>query len=391
MLANLRIYFQEILRLLLVIPFAIIYSSLIGLWKTLKKPNSYFIGFGPLPINLNHALAVRSVNGRAESFVTHMYSIGGDVDVKLFSKSRLTNFVIRFLCIPYFFSITRYTHVFFYFDGGALGNGSFFLWRLEALLHKLAGVKTIVSAYGSDVHSTRIMTNLSLKHGYSLDYPNQWLRNHTIESRIKYWCRKADYVLAGADWVDYLPRWDRLVSSHFTLNVRSVLNVELKDNVSTLHILHAPNHRHLKGSDAIEFAVNNLIEEGLDIELTLLSGVPNTRVLEEIARHDLVIDQLIIGWYAQFALEAIANGVPTICYLSENYLELYKDIFASKGQEIPFISATQENLTDVLRFCYFNRDSLSDLREKGRSFASALHSLEAIGNLFEEIVSSIPN
>ena len=368
-----------------------IYSSLIGLRNTLKKPRSYFIGFGPLPINLNHALAVRRVNGQAESFATHTYSIGGDIDVKLFLKSRLNNFMIRFFCVPYFFSITRYTHVFFYFDGGALGNGSLFLWRLEAFLYKLARVKTILSAYGSDVHSTRIMANSSLKNGYSLDYPNHWLRNQTIESRIKYWCRRADYVLAGCDWVDYLPRWDRLVSSHFTLDVKSDLNIEPKDHASTLRILHAPNHRNLKGSDAIEFAVATLIKEGLDIELTLLSGVPNTIILEEIARHDLVIDQLIIGWYAQFALEAIANGVPTICYLSENYLELYEDIFASKGQEIPFISANQGNLIDVLRFYYFNRDSLSDLSEKGRSFASAFHSLEAIGKLFEEIISSIPD
>ena len=362
------------------------YSIFMRFRKLIFQPRQYFLGFGPLPINLNHAPAVRRIGGRAESFATHLYSIGGQVDVKIFSKSKFINFLIRFFCIPYFFSITRYTHVFFYFDGGALGNGTLFLWRIEALLYRLAGVKTILSAYGSDVHTTNFMRNLGLKNGYTLDYPNQWRRNKTIEARINYWCKAADFVLAGCDWVDYLPRWDKLVSSHFTLDVPKTLSTEKVQKSSPFRILHAPNHRNLKGSDAIERAIKTLIDEGMEIELTLLTGVSNTKVLEEINKHDIVIDQLIIGWYAQFALESIAHGVPTICFISESYLKLYSDQFAAKGMVVPFISADLNSVTDVIRFCCNNRDSLSGRKEDGRAFAEAFHSFEAIGQMFEEII-----
>jgi hypothetical protein len=390
LLTTTRIYCQEIVRLVVIIPFVVIYSCFIWARRRLQNPKQYFLGFGPLPINLNHAPAVRRVNGRAESFSTQLYSIGGQVDVKLFSNSRTINFISRFLCIPFFFSITRYTHVFFYFDGGALGNGTLFLWKLEAFLYRLAGVKTIVSAYGSDVQSTKLMTNLKLKNAVSLDYPNQWRRNSRVEARIKYWCKSADFVLGSCDLVDYLPHWDKLVSSYCAVETSPIKELNQTRNSLPFRILHAPNHRNLKGSDEIERAVETLIREGLNIELSLLSGVLNSAVLEQIPMHDLVVDQLVIGWYAQFALEAISKGVPTICYTSERYRELYEGQFIAQGHTLPFISATQSNITEVLRDCYFNRESMATLKEQGRSFAVAFHSFETIGKLFNEIVLSIP-
>ena len=86
-------------------------------------------------------------------------------------------------------------------------------------------------------------------------------------------------------------------------------------NGKKFRILHAPNHRNIKGSQFVIDAVTKLQKEGEEIELKLLEKVSNGKVLEEIERADLVIDQLVIGWYAMFTLESLSLGTPVICYL----------------------------------------------------------------------------
>lgn len=375
--------------MIFIIPVLIVLSLTNLLLRSLFPRKTYFVGFGPLPINLNHAPAVRRIGGRAESFAIHTYSIGGEIDIRLFTGRKVFDFLIRFFCIPFIFSVFRYTHVVFYFDGGALGNGTLFIWRLEGFLYRLAGVKTILTAYGSDVHSTEKMINLELKHGYSLDYPDQWRRNSTINARIKYWAKNADFILAGCDWVDYLPRWDKLALSHFAIDIDMSSEPPNRQTERTFRILHAPNHPNLKGTESIKQAVETLKSEGLNLDLTLLSGVSNATVLEQIAMHELVIDQLVIGWYAQFAIEALAQGIPTVCHISQPYESLYAPIFQSSSLGLPFIQANTTNIEDVIRSCYINRNSLGELSHQGRLFINAFHSYEAIGKLFEEIIQEI--
>jgi hypothetical protein len=344
-----------------------------------------------VPIGLNHAIAARAVGLRAESYSTHVYSLGGAIDVRVFSSSRTLNFLSRFFYLPFIVAIFRYSHLVFYFDGGPFGHGSIFSWRLESIMLRLAGVKSIVTAYGSDVHSTRIMNNLALKNGYNLDYPKQWRRNSKIESRIEYWCKNADFVIAGCDWVDYLPYWDHLVPSHFTIDIGShVVHHRVGESV-TLRVLHAPNHKNLKGTDVIERAVSTLREEGFNIELTLLTGVTHTQILSEFAFHDLVIDQLIIGWYGQFSIEALANGVPTVCFIADEYKSLYSVALASENFQLPFIEANVLTLENVLRDCCLKKFDLKKISRDGRVFVEKYHSLQSIGDMFRLAIKTIDN
>jgi hypothetical protein len=384
-----RTFLIEVLRLMMVIPLLFPVSLARRFVVKTFRRDVVFLGFGPVPINLKHAQAVRHVGGLGESFSTHTYSIGGDIDVKLFSTNRVVNFLFRFFCVPYIFSIFRYTHLVFYFDGGPLGHGSIFTWRLESILLKSAGVKSIVTAYGSDVHSTRLIRNLELKHGYNCDYPNQWRRNRQIESKIDFWSRNGDFILAGCDWVEYLPRWDRLVPSHFTIDSVAKSPTVYKSKSGAFRVLHAPNHKNIKGSKVVEEAVSTLRSQGIDIELTLLSGVPHDRIMSELGNHDLVIDQLFIGWYAQFAIEALACGIPTICYISQEYKSLYTNIHPTGVFELPFIEANASNLADILRNCYFARDELQAISKRSKLFVDSFHSYGHIGSMFIDIAKKL--
>ena len=62
-------------------------------------------------------------------------------------------------------------------------------------------------------------------------------------------------------------------------------------------------------------------------------------MLKEINNADLIVDQLIIGWYAMFAIESMALEKPVICYLREDLaIFIHKKILICEN--LPLINAT---------------------------------------------------
>lgn len=86
-------------------------------------------------------------------------------------------------------------------------------------------------------------------------------------------------------------------------------------------VIHAPSHRGVKGTRYIMEAVARLKAEGVNFEFTLVEGLSNAqaRALSETA--DLLVDQLLTGWYGAVAVEMMALGKPVVCYLREDDLK----------------------------------------------------------------------
>jgi len=82
----------------------------------------------------------------------------------------------------------------------------------------------------------------------------------------------------------------------------------------TVRILHAPSKPEFKGSEEIARAVAELREEGLPLELVLLTGQPNGEVLREIRRCDFVVDEAYSDTpLAGFGVEAgLAGRLPVV-------------------------------------------------------------------------------
>jgi glycosyltransferase involved in cell wall biosynthesis len=80
-----------------------------------------------------------------------------------------------------------------------------------------------------------------------------------------------------------------------------------------VRILHSPSHPEIKGSDAIRAMIERLRAKGHSIDFIELRGVPNARVMEELAACDFVIDQLYSDTpMAGFAMEAAMFGKPAV-------------------------------------------------------------------------------
>ena len=151
-------------------------------------------------------------------------------------------------------------------------------------------------------------------------------------------------------------------------------------------IVHAPNHKGFKGTEFVVDAVRSLKNEGLNVELRLLEGVQNTevrRILFEEA--DILVEQLIYTGHGLNGLEGMASGLPTVSNLEdEGYVLPFRRW--SYFNECPLVSATPENLTEVLRKLVERPELRRKLGEAGRAYVEKYHGLDSAQYLFSNVL-----
>lgn len=385
---------------LLILPFEpIIFIGLLILACIARlKPKAIDIGLGPLPLinNIYHKKVFEKCGYSAETFVNQVWHITSDFDVRgdehpihkipVFGP-RLNTLRLTVWC---FF---RYRCLLIYFNGGALGvTNTFLLWRLEPFLLNVAGVKTIVLGYGGDVQVMSRSPNLNFKDAMSKDYPRHCKNHQRIAGKIDLWTEHGSHVVGGCEWVDYMHHWDSLMISHFSIDVDDWLPdaKENSVNTGTFKVFHAPNHRNIKGTAHIVNAVEALKAEGLDMELVLAEKRPNHEIRALIKESDVIVDQLIIGWYAMFAIEAMALEKPVICYLRDDLKNLYRTAgLYDVDESIPLINANPQTIKDTLQSLYEERDKLPKIGRSGREYVIKHHSVDAIADVFGTILADI--
>jgi glycosyltransferase involved in cell wall biosynthesis len=353
------------------------------------------IGLGPEPLinNIYHKKALQKYGYTAQTFVNDVYYITHEFDVR--ADRWIKNENLRRLVLPVFlfvYSIFKYQCLYIYFNGGALGLGSLFLWRVEPFLYKISNTKIVVMPYGSDVQDTTRSNNLMFKDALNHDYPHQRLRRPRISGQIDLWTKWADHVISGCEWVDYMYYWDTLMIAHFSIEIEPEPPPAISysgQNKKTLRILHAPNHQAIKGTRYIVKAVNELREEGFDIELLTLQRVPNSQIRDLIASVDIVVDQLVVGWYAMFAIEAMAAGKSVLCYLREDLKQLYLFAGLLEPDEIPIINCSFATVKEQIRELALHPERLVEIGQKSRNYVIKHHSVTAVGKVFDQINRSI--
>ena len=119
-----------------------------------------------------------------------------------------------------------------------------------------------------------------------------------------------------------------------------------------MRILHAPSDESIKGSRFILEAIERL-KTRWDIELILVKKLPYEEALKRYASADLVIDQLLAGWYGGFAVEMMAMGKPVACYIRKSDLahvpEAMRRALPLLNVSIPTLEADLEALLMRLR------------------------------------------
>ena len=378
-------YFFEILSL----PFLIVFS-VISRYRT--RPIDVGLGPEPLINNIYHKMSLLRSGYSAETFVTHVYFITEEFDVRYDRYAQNGTIVRRALyhflgpMIVFTHAIFRYQSLYLYFNGGCLYNTRF-LWRLEPRLYHLARVRTIVMPYGGDVQDLTRCPNLVFRHTMSVSYPGYRLVRRRVTEKIDLWTCLADHVISGCDWVDYMYHWDTLTLGHFSIDTdRWQPQTETQSRTDgVIRILHAPNHREIKGSRFFIQAVEELQAEGLPIELQILERVPNHVIRKAIEDADIVADQLIIGWYAMFALEAMSLEKPVLCNIRADLEDLYITTGLLEEDELPFIRCTPITIKEVIRNLVEHHEQIPEIGRRSRSFVERHHSTRHVGEVFDGI------
>ena len=135
--------------------------------------------------------------------------------------------------------------------------------------------------------------------------------------------------------------------------------------------MHMPTDRSVKGTVFFIEAIETLRARGHDVSLTLVENRTNADALAILTEHDVLLDQLRVGWYGAVAVEAMARGKPVIAHVNAMDKSLTPSAFAS---DIPIIEATPETVVDALhRLVMMPRTALRGLGLRSRAFAEKWH------------------
>jgi glycosyltransferase involved in cell wall biosynthesis len=126
------------------------------------------------------------------------------------------------------------------------------------------------------------------------------------------------------------------------------------------HLVHAPSHRLVKGTRFLLEAVERLTSEGIKFHFTLVAGLSNAEAKRIYESADILVDQLLAGWYGGLAVELMALGKPVICYLRESDMHYLP---SGMYEETPIIKAAPDSIYTVLKEWLTVRKS--ELRERG--------------------------
>lgn len=103
---------------------------------------------------------------------------------------------------------------------------------------------------------------------------------------------------------------------------------------------------------------------------------------------DILVEQIIGTRHSLSVLEGMAAGIPTISNLEDETYTLPMRRWSFLN-ECPLVSATPENITDVLRKLITNPELRSDLGRAGREYVEKYHGLDSAQYLFENVFDYI--
>lgn len=125
-----------------------------------------------------------------------------------------------------------------------------------------------------------------------------------------------------------------------------------------ISIIHAPTDRIIKGTDYIVKAINQVKRKYGDvIEFTMIENMSHQDAIKAYNDADVVIDQLMIGWYGGFAVEVMKMGKPVMCFMRDEDFQ-YVDSKMARDCKETIINIKPDNIYD--KICEFieNRNLL---------------------------------
>lgn len=144
-----------------------------------------------------------------------------------------------------------------------------------------------------------------------------------------------------------------------------------------INLLHVPNHPHFKGTRYLTEAVDR-ISATANVQFTFASGISNSEVMQLMREADIVIDQLIGGYFGVTTLEAMALGKPVIVYIGD-----WDRVVNSA--ECPIINANPDTISEVLSGLLAEPARLTEIGKRSRRYVEQNYSVPALVGRLREL------
>jgi hypothetical protein len=144
-----------------------------------------------------------------------------------------------------------------------------------------------------------------------------------------------------------------------------------------IRIVHAPSDEGIKGSTRIVAAVERLAERH-PIELTVVRRLPHAQALAAYVAADLVVDQVLAGWYGGLAVEVMAMGKPVAAYIRDEDLGVLPPGMAD---ELPIVRLHPDTLERDLEDAIEQRSRWPEWGGRSRTFVRRWHDPRRIAAL----------
>lgn len=147
-------------------------------------------------------------------------------------------------------------------------------------------------------------------------------------------------------------------------------------------VLHAPTNPIVKGTGKIEPILETLDRDGA-IDYRRVVKVSADLMPALYAESDIVLEQFALGMYSVTAVEAMAAGRLVIAHVHQQVRDHVRDV---TGWEIPVVSATSNDLADVLHDVRERREHYRSIARRGPAFVDAVHDGEFSARVFSSFL-----
>ncbi|MDO4485123.1 MAG: glycosyltransferase family 4 protein [Bacillota bacterium] len=233
--------------------------------------------------------------------------------------------------------------------------------------------KLFVEFHGSDIRF--IFKDIKYKY-YRVGPPEDSIRTK-MQTRIRKLLAHADgVILHDAELLQHLPDIDipvYIVPLRVDICKFDPVYPDMHKNKPI--IVHAPSRRSTKGTEEILEALKRVSG---DYELILVEGKTQEEAIQIYKNADIIIDQVAIGTYGVFAIEAMALGKPVITYISD---EMRKTL----PEDLPIVSADFDTLPQVIDSLLNNGEKRNVLGKEGRRYVERYHDNKKVAAYLAQI------
>jgi hypothetical protein len=251
--------------------------------------------------------------------------------------------------------------------------------ELEFAAYRIFGIKVVMSWIGDDLRQGALLSQYSVSTLWTNEYSywpaSDWFKRHNAQFLES---RGVRSLIHDPGLVPMHPSYPKYGYIPWPYDGRVRVPVDdqpyLNSKSGRLHILHAPASRDSKGTVYVREAIEVLYSKGFEFTYEEITGATHFDVDCAIQRADIVIDQVLSGWYGSFALEAMYCGKVVVAYIRPSDLSY---VSSQQVQDLGVISASPSDLVgECVRLLSLSRQQLTIIGQRNYAYACKWHELD---------------